>query len=64
MIVLDAIVGDPISGASMNPARSFGPALVAGDVNSLCVYRAAPLVGGVVAALVYAFLRENPAPTS
>jgi aquaporin NIP len=60
-IVLDAIVGGPVSGASMNPARSFGPALVSGDFNGLWIYLAAPVVGGVIAAVVYMFLREEKA---
>jgi aquaporin NIP len=60
-IVLDAIVGGPISGASMNPARSFGPALVSGDFNSLWIYLAAPVLGGVIAAFTYWFLREEKA---
>jgi aquaporin NIP len=60
-IVLDAIVGGPISGASMNPARSFGPALVANDLTGLWIYLAAPVIGGVIAALIYLFLREEKA---
>jgi glycerol uptake facilitator-like aquaporin len=60
-IVLDAIVGGPISGASMNPARSFGPAIVANDLNGLWIYLVAPVVGGIIAALIYRFLREEKA---
>jgi aquaporin NIP len=60
-VVLDALVGGSISGASMNPARSFGPALVAGDFNGLWIYLAAPIVGGVIAAVVYLFLRDEKA---
>ena len=43
----------------MNPARSFGPALVANDFTGLWIYLAAPVVGGVIAALIYLFLRED-----
>jgi MIP family channel proteins len=60
-IVLDALAGGAISGASMNPARSFGPALVAGDFNGLWIYIAAPVLGAVIAALSYWFLREQKA---
>jgi aquaporin Z len=49
------IVGIPYSGASLNPARSLGPALFVGGsaLVELWIYVAAPLVGGVLAALVY-----------
>jgi aquaporin NIP len=60
-IVLDALVGGPISGASMNPARSFGPALIASDFTGLWIYLAAPVLGGVIAAIVYTFLRDEKA---
>ena len=44
------VVGIPFSGASVNPARSFGPALVGGDMgSSLWVYIYAPLIGAVIA---------------
>jgi aquaporin NIP len=54
---LDAMFGGPITGASMNPARSLGPALVSGDLSSLWVYLTAPFLGAVLAALVYEYLR-------
>lgn len=43
----------PISGASVNPARSFGPAAVSGDLDPLWVYIYAPLIGAVVAWALY-----------
>ena len=54
---LDAMFGGPISGASMNPARSIGPAFVSGDLHSLWLYIAAPLAGAALGAAVYRFLR-------
>jgi aquaporin NIP len=57
---LDAMFGGPISGASMNPARSLGPALVSGDLHALWLYLLAPLVGAALGALAYQFLRDEP----
>ena len=54
---LDAMFGGPISGASMNPARSTGPALVSGDLHALWLYIVAPICGATLAALAYQFLR-------
>jgi aquaporin Z len=48
-IALAGLWGSPISGASMNPARTFGPNLVATDFTSYWVYVAGPLVGAVLA---------------
>ena len=58
---LDALVGGPISGASMNPARSLGPALVSGDLHALWLYLAAPLLGASLGALAYQFVRGEQA---
>jgi MIP family channel proteins len=55
---LDAMFGGPITGASMNPARSLGPGIAAGDLRSIWVYLAAPALGAVIAAAVYRFLRD------
>jgi MIP family channel proteins len=54
---LDAMFGGPISGASMNPARSFGPAVVSGDLHALWLYLLAPLAGAALGALAYQFVR-------
>ena len=56
-IGLDAMFGGPISGASMNPMRSAGPAIVSGDLHALWVYILSPLVGTSVGALLYQFVR-------
>jgi len=48
-IVLAGLWSSPVSGASMNPARSFGPALVGGDWNSYWIYLAGPVIGGALA---------------
>ncbi len=48
-IALAGLVGAPVSGASMNPARSFGPALVLGDWTSWWAYLAGPLIGALFA---------------
>ncbi|HZC79276.1 MAG TPA: aquaporin, partial [Ktedonobacterales bacterium] len=55
---LEALFAGPISGASMNPARSLGPALVSGSWTALWVYLSAPLLGAAAAALVYRWLRQ------
>jgi MIP family channel proteins len=61
---LDAIFGGPISGASMNPARSLGPALVSGDLHSLWIYLTAPVLGAVLGALAYQLIRGDRAGES
>jgi MIP family channel proteins len=57
---LDALLGGPVTGASMNPARSFGPALVAGEWSDFWVYVAAPVAGAVAGALAYQLVRGEP----
>jgi MIP family channel proteins len=59
---LDAMFGGPITGASMNPARSLGPALISGDLHSVWLYILAPLTGAALGALAYQVVRgEQPA---
>lgn len=60
-ITLDILMGGPLTGAAMNPARAFGPALISGYWINHSVYWIGPIIGGLLAALVYkwAFLREK-----
>ena len=57
------IVGIPLTGTSVNPARSFGPALLVGgdSLKEVWVFIAAPLVGAVLAALVFMLIRKKEA---
>ena len=54
----------PLTGGSMDPARSFGPALVSGRFDGHLIYWIGPIIGGIAAGLVYdwAFLRNAAAP--
>jgi aquaporin Z len=52
-ITMDIYAGGAVSGAMMNPARAFGPALVAGDFADHWIWWVAPIAGAVVAALLY-----------
>jgi glycerol uptake facilitator-like aquaporin len=53
VITMDILVGGPFTGAAMNPARSFGPAVVSGELTGIWVYILGPVIGGTVAALLY-----------
>lgn len=57
MIALEALFAGPISGASMNPARSLGPALVSGTWTAQWIYLAGPFLGAIAGALLYRWLR-------
>ena len=54
---LDALFGGPVTGASMNPARSLGPALAAWEWHDIWIYLLAPAAGAVVGALGYQLVR-------
>lgn len=61
VVGLDVLVGGPISSGSMNPARSLGPAVVAGELTSLWIYLIAPPLGALLGAATYTFVRgDNP----
>ncbi len=57
-----SLVIGPLTGASLNPSRSLGPALVAGHWDNFAVYLVGPAVGAVAAMLVYAALRRGTPP--
>ena len=53
VLTMDILAGGPLTGASMNPARTLGPAVATGDVSYVWMYFVGPLAGGAVAALLY-----------
>ena len=61
VIALEAAFGGPISGASMNPARSFSPALVGLDFTHQWLYWVAPVLGTVLGAMAYRLVQGEAA---
>lgn len=57
IIALCAFVGGPVTGASMNPARSLAPALFQGSLDSLWIYLSAPFIGATLGAILYQKIR-------
>lgn len=47
------LIAGPVTGGSLNPARTLGPMIVAGQLTAVWVYIAGPIIGGILAALVY-----------
>ena len=66
IVTVDILIGGPITGASMNPARAFGPELVQGFWGDAWIYYVGPVIGALVAAIGYTQLylpmRREPAP--
>ncbi|MGH2399449.1 MAG: MIP/aquaporin family protein [bacterium] len=61
VIVMDILGGGVLTGAAMNPARAFGPALFSGFWANHAVYWIGPFIGGALAAWVYTYLMARPA---
>jgi MIP family channel proteins len=61
-VALDALFGGPVTGASMNPARSFGPALVAGEWQDFWIYVIGPVLGALIGAFAYWIVRTGESP--
>jgi len=61
-IALCGLVALPIEGASMNPARSLGPAIASGKLEDVWIYLVGPAVGALIAVAIARFLHGPPAP--
>ncbi|KAK4263943.1 hypothetical protein QN277_029293 [Acacia crassicarpa] len=61
-ITVDVFIAGPISGASMNPARSIGPAIVMHKYQSIWVYIAGPFIGTILGGLAYSLIRFTDKP--
>ena len=59
-IIVADIVGMQISGASMNPARSFGPALILGNLTYNWIYWIAPIIGAIIATYFFKVIKSDP----
>jgi aquaporin Z len=60
VIAFEAMFAGPISGASMNPVRSFAPAVVSGQLNELWIYLVAPVAGALLAIPAARIIHEPP----
>ena len=58
-VALDALFGGGVTGASMNPARSFGPALLASEWTDFWIYLLAPVTGALAGAFLYSLVRDG-----
>lgn len=63
-LVMIHMAGIPFSGASVNPARSLGPALVGGDLDQIWIYLTAPFVGGALGWALYKVFEAGEIPDS
>ena len=59
VVLLEAMFAGPISGASMNPARSIAPAIVSGNMQHLWLYILAPIVGAALSIGIWNYLKTR-----
>jgi aquaporin NIP len=59
VVLLDILVGGGVSGASMNPARSFGPALASGTWDDFWIWVVGPIVGATLGGIAYQLVRAS-----
>jgi aquaporin Z len=59
VVALEAMFAGPVSGASMNPARSLAPALVSGKTKGLWIYLTAPILGALIGAFLHQLLHQK-----
>ena len=59
VVLLEAMFAGPICGASMNPIRSIAPAVISGNMQSLWVYIFAPVIGAILGAYTFIFLKKE-----
>jgi len=60
-VTMDILAGGPLTGAAMNPARALGPALLTGSWDDHLVWWIGPVIGGVIAAMLYHYLFSEEA---
>jgi aquaporin TIP len=60
VVVFDTLIGGPLTGAMMNPARAFGPQLMDSSWDDFWIWYAGPILGGAIAALIYELLYLRP----
>jgi aquaporin Z len=63
VVLLEAMFAGPVSGASMNPARSIAPAIVSGHLEGVWIYLSSTIAGAALAIPTWKFLVQNNSPT-
>ena len=63
-LIFCILMGGPLTGASLNPARTLGPAVATGNFNDIWLYFVGPIAGGVIAGLLYKTIFEERKPPS